>query len=159
MENLPKTKKPRLVADFTLDHTGGWGGRIKKNDDWKFHSYKGTNLGYDMMCESVNSDEEEKEGDVLNGNCIINLKDFITNMDKFLVCKECAQERELQIKLEEEQDVENFINYVQAYFQLTPPDEQKVVRELYEDFNKQTYNHHFPLRLPQQTKNHSCEPP
>ena len=26
MENLPKTKKPRLVADFTLDHTGGGGG-------------------------------------------------------------------------------------------------------------------------------------
>ena len=26
MENLLKTKKPRLVADFTLDHTGGWGG-------------------------------------------------------------------------------------------------------------------------------------
>ena len=25
MENLPKTKNPRLVADFTLDHTGGWG--------------------------------------------------------------------------------------------------------------------------------------
>ena len=29
MENLPKTKKPRLLADCTLDHTGGWGGRIK----------------------------------------------------------------------------------------------------------------------------------
>ena len=28
MENLPKTKKPRLVADFTLDQTGGWGGRV-----------------------------------------------------------------------------------------------------------------------------------
>ena len=26
MENLPRTKKSRLVADFTLDHTGGWGG-------------------------------------------------------------------------------------------------------------------------------------
>ena len=26
MENLPMTKKPRLVAGFTLDHTGGWGG-------------------------------------------------------------------------------------------------------------------------------------
>ena len=26
MENLPQTKKPRLVADFSLDHTGGWGG-------------------------------------------------------------------------------------------------------------------------------------
>ena len=82
---------------------------------------------------------------------------------------------------------------VEAYSQLTPPDEQKVVKELYEDFNKQTYNrqntyhqdsfcmsisehsngldstidfkcnkkkqykllskHHFPLCLPQQTKN------
>ena len=43
MERLFKTKKPRLVADFTLDHTGGWGGGIKQNDDWKFHGYKGTN--------------------------------------------------------------------------------------------------------------------
>ena len=91
------------------------------------------------MCESVNSDQEEKEGDVLNGNRIINLKNFITNMDTFLVCRECAQERELQIKLEEERDIENFIGYVEAYFQLTPPDEQKGVRELHEDFNKQTY--------------------
>ena len=87
MGNLPKTKKPRLVADFTLDRTGGWGGHIKQNDDWKFHHYKGTNLGYDMMCECVNSDQEEKEGDVLNGNCIINLKDFITNIDKVWCAK------------------------------------------------------------------------
>ena len=36
--------------------------------------------------------------------------------------------------------MENFIDYVEAYFQLTPPDEQKGVRELYQDFNKQTYN-------------------
>ena len=93
-----------------------------------------------MMCESVNSGQEEKEGDVLNGNCIINLKNLITNIDNFLVCKECAQERELHIKVEEERDVEKFIDCVKAYFQLTPPDEQKVVRELYEDFNKQTYN-------------------
>ena len=42
MENLHKTKKPRLVADFTLYNTGGWGGRLKKNDDWKFQSFKGT---------------------------------------------------------------------------------------------------------------------
>ena len=56
------------------------------------------------------------------------------------MCKECAQERELQIKLEEEQDVENFIDYVEAYFRLTPPDEQKGVRELHEEFNKRTYN-------------------
>ena len=57
------------------------------------HGYKGSNLSYDMMCESVNSDQEEKEGDVLNGNRIINLNNLITNIDNFLVCKECAQER------------------------------------------------------------------
>ena len=54
--------------------------------------------GYDMMCESVNSDQEETEGDVLNGNRIINIKNLISNIDKLLVCKECAHERELQIK-------------------------------------------------------------
>ena len=71
---------------------------MNQNDnDWKFKSYKGSNLGYDMMCESINSDQEEKEGDVLNGNCIINLNNLISNIDNFLVCKECAQERELQI--------------------------------------------------------------
>ena len=122
MENLPQKKKPRLVAGFSLDHTGGWGGRIKQNDGWECQGYKGTNLSYDMMCEFVNSDEEEKQEDVLNGNRIINLKNLITNIDKFLVCKECAQERELQIKSEEERDVENFIDYVEACFQLTPPD-------------------------------------
>ena len=141
MDNLPKTKKPRLVADFTLYNTGGWGGRIKPNDnDWKFQRYKGTNLGYDMICEAVNSDQEEKEGDVLNGNRIINLNNFITNIDTSLVCKECAQERELQKKLEEERDVEKFIDYVEACFQLTSSDEQKVVRELHQEYNKQTYN-------------------
>ena len=56
------------------------------------------------------------------------------------MCKECAQERELKIKLEQERYVENFIDYVEAYFQLTPPDEQKGVRELHEDSNKHTYN-------------------
>ena len=62
MENFPRTKKPRLVAYFTLDHTGGWGGggRIRQNDDWKFHSYKETNLGYDLMCESVNLVRKKK---------------------------------------------------------------------------------------------------
>ena len=70
---MPTTKK-KLTAGFFLGNTGGWGGRIKHNDnDWKFYIYKGTNLDYDMLCESVNSDKEEKEGYLLNGNCIINL--------------------------------------------------------------------------------------
>ena len=51
---------------------GGGGGINHKEKDWKFKIYKGTKLGYDMMCESVNSDQEEKEGDVLNGNGSIN---------------------------------------------------------------------------------------
>ena len=67
---------------------------MNQNDNYfKFKSYKGSNLGYDMMCESVNSDQEEKQGDVLNGSSFVNLKNLITNMDKFLVCKECAQQR------------------------------------------------------------------
>ena len=37
--------------------------------------------------------------------------------------------------------MENFIDYVEAHFQLTPSDEQKGVREPHEDLNKQTYNH------------------
>ena len=117
MEILRKTKRSRLGANFSLDHTGGWRGCKNQNEnDWKFKSYKGTNLGYYMMCGCINSNQEEKEGDVLNGNRIINLKNFITKMDKVLLCKECAQERYRQIELEEEQDVENFIDYDEAYF-------------------------------------------
>ena len=63
------------------------GGHIKQNYDWKFHGYKGSNFGYDMMCESVHSDQEEKEGDVLNGNRIINLKEFDHKHRFFLVWK------------------------------------------------------------------------
>ena len=36
-----------------------------------------------MLCESVNSDQEEKEGDLLNGDRIINLKIFITKIEIF----------------------------------------------------------------------------
>ena len=70
----------------------GAGGGIKHVNDWKFQRFKGNNVGYDILCESVNSDEEEKEGYLLNGNLIINLKNFITKIDKVLVCKECAQD-------------------------------------------------------------------
>ena len=93
-----------------------------------------------MLCESVNTDQEEKEGDVLKGNRIINLNNLITNIEKCLLCKECVKERELQIKLKEGKEQENFIAYVEDYFQLTPSDEQKGIRELRQDFKKQTYN-------------------
>ena len=45
-----------------------------------------------MVCESVNSDKEEKEGDLLNGNCIIKLNNLITNIDVFGVQRVCTRE-------------------------------------------------------------------
>ena len=88
MENLPKAKRTKTNKLFLFQSSWLLGGRIKQNDKyWKFRIYKGTNLGYDMLCEFVNSDLEEKQGDLLNGNCIINLNNLITNIDKFLVCK------------------------------------------------------------------------
>ena len=62
--------------------------------------------------------------------------------------KEFVQERYLQKQLEEKRNVEKFIDYVEAYFQLTPSDEQNGIREMHEDFRKQTHNrqttyHHY----------------
>ena len=37
--------------------------------------------------------------------------------------------------------MEKLIDYVEDYFQLIPSDEQKGIRELLEEFKKQTYNH------------------
>ena len=51
-----------------------------------------------MICGSVNSDQEEKQGDLLNFNRIINLNNLITNTDKNVVLKECAQDRAPQIE-------------------------------------------------------------
>ena len=61
--------------------------------------------------------------DLLNGNSIINLNNLITNIDIFLVCKECSKERAIQIKLEEGKEQENFVAWVDNYFWLTPSDE------------------------------------
>ena len=78
------------------------GGCINQNDsDWKNLIYKGTNLGHNMLCESVKYDKEEKEGDLLNSNRSIDLNSFITNIDHFLVCKEFEQYMYLQIKWKE----------------------------------------------------------
>ena len=90
-----------------------------------------------MLCESVNSYQKEKEGDLLKGNRIMNLKNLITNIDKFLVCKECAQGRALQIKSQEGKEKENFAAYVEAYFRLTPSDGQKRISELHQDLKNQ----------------------
>ena len=51
------------------------------------------------MC--VYSDNKEKYGLLPNGNCIINLRNLITNIDNCLVCKECAQDKDLHITSDE----------------------------------------------------------
>ena len=54
----------------------GLGGRVKlKEDDseWNFHIYRGTNLAYDMLCDPISSDNEDKEGDNISGNNLVNL--------------------------------------------------------------------------------------
>ena len=39
----------------------------------------GTNLAYDMLCEPSSSDNEEKDGDYLSSNRLINMKLLATN--------------------------------------------------------------------------------
>ena len=47
-----------------------------------------------MLCESIESDQKEKEGDLLNCNPIINLNNLIANMDNvFGVQRMCTGER------------------------------------------------------------------
>ena len=46
MENMPKTKRKRLSADFYLVPHGCWGGLVNPKQDhsyWKFPNYRGTN--------------------------------------------------------------------------------------------------------------------
>ena len=85
-----------------------------------------------MLCESVKSDQEEKQGYLLDVNPIINLNIFITNIDKILLCKACAHERALKIKLGKEKYQENFAAFVEVYFQLTSSDEKMGIRELHQ---------------------------
>ena len=51
-------------------------------------------------------------------------------MDKVLVCKECAQERDLQIILEAGIPQAAVCAYVEDYFKPTLSDEQKGIREM-----------------------------
>ena len=77
---LPKTTRLIPKNNFSIGSHGGWGGCISNRMRiiGNVHSYKGTNLGNDMLCDSVNSDQKEKK--ILIGNFIINLNNFITNI-------------------------------------------------------------------------------
>ena len=64
----------------------GLGGRVKlKEDDseWNFHIYRGTNLAYDMLCDPISSDNEDKEGDKISSNHLVNQNKLTTIIDNF----------------------------------------------------------------------------
>ena len=56
----------------------------------KFKTYMGNNLAYKIFCETACSDNEEKEGDDISGNCLINLKTLTTNIEFFSVPTMCT---------------------------------------------------------------------
>ena len=67
------------------------------NPEWKFQNNNGTNLAYDMLFEPTSKDDKEKEGYILNGNRLINLKIFTTNTEKYFVCQQFAHEKGLHM--------------------------------------------------------------
>ena len=72
-----------------------------------------------MLCEPSCSYNENKNRDDLSSNRLINLKMLASNIEIFL-CQQCAHEKSVKMRLEEEIDQENFIYYVEDYYCLTP---------------------------------------
>ena len=56
----------------------------KVYSNWKYQTYMGANLDYDMLCEPKSSDNEKKEVDNLRGNHLVNPIVLTTNIKTFL---------------------------------------------------------------------------
>ena len=56
------------------------------------------------------------------------------------MCQKFEQEKALQIKLEEEIYQENFISYIEAYYELTLTYEQEGIRKLHHDLKNEKSN-------------------
>ena len=94
MKNTQRTKKKRLLADLCIMFCGCQGVRVKPRGDdseQKFETtsiivkYRGNNLAYEMLYEPISSDNEDKEGGKLNGNCLINLQNLTRSVEKVLL--------------------------------------------------------------------------
>ena len=53
-----------------------------------------------MLYEPISSDNEDKEGGKLNGNCLVNLQNLTRSVEKVLLWQLCAQDKYLQMKIE-----------------------------------------------------------
>ena len=99
--------------------------------DYKIQICRGTNLYYDMLCEPKSSDSEQKEVDNISGN---------QHREK-LVCQQCAQDKALQMKIEEGRYQKNLISYVEDYYKLNPEYQYNGIIQVQNEFNKQKSNY------------------
>ena len=89
MEHMPKRKKrKRLSADLCLSIHGGWRAHANSRGDCsdcnfdapsRIGNFRGTSLDYDMSCDPLGSDNDDKEGDKLS------IQNLTTNIDIFSV--------------------------------------------------------------------------
>lgn len=62
-------------------------------------NYRSTDLYYEMLCEPISSDNEEKQGFKLSGNCLINPQNLTTIIEENLVLQQCVKKNYLHMKL------------------------------------------------------------
>ena len=90
-----------------------------------------------MLCEPSCSYIENKNRDDLSSNRLINLKMLASNIEIFL-CQQCAHEKSVKMRLEEEIDQENFASYADIYYDITLRSENNGISKIHPDFNKKT---------------------
>ena len=60
------------------------------DSEWKIETtsrignYRGSYLAYDMLFQPISSDNEDKEGDNLTGNCLVSIQN-LTKKEKIIV--------------------------------------------------------------------------
>ena len=92
--------------------------------------YKGTDLAYDILCETVGSDNEDKAGDRLTGNSPINLKTLTSNKDNVLA------KNVHRIRPHRRKNTRKISYLMQGLLSSTFPGQNKGIRKLHHDFNK-----------------------
>ena len=69
-----------------------------------------------------------------------------TNIENCLAYQKCVGEKDLQMKSEEERNQENFVSYVEDYYELNQKYKKNGISQIHHDFNKQKFNHQTSYR-------------